>query len=234
MKIATTMRSIRNARPDLRWNALPQIVTVLAILPLTANIATAQIHDPETIFNRAEEREETPFDVHLPRNCVDPLFEPFKCFDRRMEECGGPIFLGLYAPIWQAGSQGGEHSQMISQSLNLYGEWELLHDPGNEGTLYAFYLHESESLNTTAGEFAGSIGTTILPNDDVGDAVNALAHLAWTQKFCDGRFELSAGQLAPENHDRPERLRRLGPDGVYCWAAGRQSSSQLPDRCCRR
>ena len=65
-----------------------------------------------------------------------------------------------------------------------------------EGTLYTFYLHESESLGTTAQEFADAVGTTILPNDDVGDAVNALAHFAWTQKMCDGRIEVSAGQLA--------------------------------------
>jgi carbohydrate-selective porin OprB len=62
--------------------------------------------------------------------------------------------------------------------------------------LYGFFLHESESLGTTAGQFANAIGTTILPNDDVGDATNALAHLAYTQKFCDGCVEVSVGQLA--------------------------------------
>ena len=41
-----------------------------------------------------------------------------------------------------------------------------------------------ESLGTTAGQFADAVGTTILPNDDVGDAVNALAHFAWTQSVC--------------------------------------------------
>jgi len=113
-----------------------------------------------------------------------------------MEAVGGPTFLGLYAPIWQIGTQGSPHDTMISQSFNLYSEWELLHTPGNEGTLYSFFLHESESLGTTAGQFAGSIGTTILPNDDVGDATNALAHLAYTQKFLDGTVEVSVGQLA--------------------------------------
>lgn len=88
--------------------------------------------------------------------------------------------------MWQVGTQGGNNSNMFSQSFNLYAEWELIHHAGNEGTLYAFLLHESESLGTTAGQFADSIGTTILPNDDVGDATNALAHLAWPQKCLDG------------------------------------------------
>ena len=40
-----------------------------------------------------------------------------------MEAVGGPTFLGLYAPIWQTGTQTGI-SDLLSQSLNIYGEWE--------------------------------------------------------------------------------------------------------------
>ena len=112
-----------------------------------------------------------------------------------MEAVGGPQILGLYAPIWQTGTQAGV-SDLLSQSLNIYGEWELLDRPCNEGTLYLFYLHESDSLGNSASQFANAVGTTILPNDDVGDAVNALAHFAWTQKMLDGLVEVSAGQLA--------------------------------------
>ena len=56
-----------------------------------------------------------------------------------MEAVGGPQILGLYAPIWQTGTQSGV-SDLLSQSLNLYGEWELLHCPGKEGTLYRLLL----------------------------------------------------------------------------------------------
>lgn len=180
-----------------RW--LPQFVAMFiatTISLLVADRATAQNREPQAVFERAEQREEVGVDTHFGPSVVDRLFDPFKCFDTKMEAVGGPTFLGLYAPMWQGGTQGGQRDQMISQSVNLYSEWELLHDPGHEGTLYTFYLHESESLGTTAGQFADSVGTTILPNDDVGDATNALAHLAYTQKLVDGFVEISVGQLA--------------------------------------
>jgi porin len=59
-----------------------------------------------------------------------------------------------------------------------------------------FYLHESDSLGNSAGQFANAVGTTILPNDDVGDAVNALGHLGWTQNLFDGLVQIGIGQLA--------------------------------------
>ena len=62
------------------------------------------------------------------------------------------------------------------------------------GYVDSFLLHESESLGTTAGSFADSIGTTILANDDVSNATNALARVAWTQKLFDGRVKVSVGQ----------------------------------------
>ena len=82
---------------------------------------------------------------------IDRVFEPHDDWRAKSEAAGGPTFLGLYAPIWQTGTQRGDDDNMISQSFNIYGEWELLRNPDNEGTLYLFYLHESESLGTTAG-----------------------------------------------------------------------------------
>jgi porin len=171
------------------------IGVVFAISFLTTEVATAQIRDPESIFEYAEELEETRVDTHFGPSIIDRVFEPLKRFDAKMEEVGGPEVVGLYAPIWQTGTPPGI-SDLFSQSLNIYGEWELLRCPGNEGTLYLFYLHESDSLGNSAGQFADAVGTAILPNDDVGDATNALAHLAWTQKFLDGNVEFSVGQLA--------------------------------------
>jgi porin len=172
------------------------LATVITITFLSEDSANAQNRAPDEVFERAEQLEETGVDTHFGPSCIDRVFYPFRCFDAKMEAVGGPTFLGLYAPMWQGGTQGSRNDQMMSQSLNLYGEWELLHEPGHEGTLYTFFLHESESLGTTAAQFADAAGTTILPNDDVGDAVNALAHVAWTQKMFDGRLEVSAGQLA--------------------------------------
>ena len=169
---------------------------VLAIAVCAENRAIAQNRDPEAVFERAERREDTGVDTHVGATCIDRLLEPLANARDNLNDAGGPNFLGLYAPIWQTGTQRGDDDNMISQSFNLYGEWELLRIPRNEGTLYLFYLHESESLGTTAGKFAEAIGTTILPNDDVGDATNALAHFGWTQKLFDGRLELSVGQLA--------------------------------------
>jgi porin len=169
--------------------------TAFAILLTASESVMAQVRAPDEIFAEAERLEETRVDTHLGPSCIDRAFAPFKCMDTKLEEMGGPQLVGLYAPIWQGGTQRG-HDNMISQSLNIYGEWELLRKPGNEGTLYLFYLHESESTGTTAGQFADGIGTTILPNDDVGDAVHALGHLAWSQHFFDSRLQVSVGQLA--------------------------------------
>ena len=179
-----------------RTSQLVWFTATLLISLFVVGNATAQNRDPEAVFQRAEQREEKGVDTHCPGGFADRLLDRLKNCSDRFENAGGPSVLGLYAPIWQIGTHGGSNNNMISQSLNLYGEWELLHAPGNEGTLYSFFLHESESLGTTAGQFADSIGTTILPNDDVGDATNALAHLAYTQKFCDGCVEVSVGQLA--------------------------------------
>jgi len=161
----------------------------------TGNRASAQIRDPEAIFESAERREETRIDTHCGPNFVDRLFEPLRTLDQHLEKAGGPQIVGLYAPIWQTGTQSGIND-LLSQSFNLYAEWELLHCDGNEGTLYLFYLHESDSLGNSAGQFADSVGTTILANDDVGGATNALGHLAWTQNFLDGDVQISIGQLA--------------------------------------
>ena len=159
-----------------------------------ARTATAQNRAPDEVFQRAEQLEEAPVDTHFGPSVIDRVFEPLKCFDEKMEAVGGPQILGLYAPIWQSGTQTGA-SDLLSQSLNIYSEWELLDCPCNEGTLYLFYLHESDSFGNSASQFADAAGTTILPNDDVGDAVIALAHFAWTQKLLDGNVELSVGQL---------------------------------------
>ena len=172
------------------------LAVVCSIALPTIETATAQNRDPQAVFERAEQREETGVDTHLCPNHIDCLFESLARFDANMAAAGGPSILGLYAPIWQVGTQGGPDNQMISQSLNLYAEWQLLTEPCNEGTLYVFFLHESESLGTTAQQFANAVGTTILPNDDVGDPTNALAHFGWTQKLFDGRVELGVGQLA--------------------------------------
>ena len=172
------------------------LAAVVVIACLATDIASAQLRDPEAVFDRAEQIEETGVDTHLGPTFIDDLLEPLaNCRDNLANE-GGPSFLALYAPIWQTGTQGGRKDNLLSQSFNLYGEWELCGSPGNEGTLYLFYLHESDSLGSSAGEFAEGIGTTILPNDDVGDPVNALAHLGWTQKLFDGRLEIGVGQLA--------------------------------------
>jgi len=163
---------------------------------LAEKTATAQDREPEAVFERAEQLEEMGVDTHFGPSFYDRLVAPHNDCCTNPESKDGPEFLGLYAPIWQIGTQDGPNNNMISQSFNLYGEWELIKDPGNEGTFYMFFLHESESLNTTSGEFANAIGTTILPNDDVGDPVNALGHFGWTQKFLDGRLEIGVGQLA--------------------------------------
>lgn len=177
----------------VRWSAC--VAAALAIAFLTEEPATAQNRDPQAVFERAEQLEERGVDTHFGPTAIDRLFDPFKRFDEKMEAVGGPQILGLYAPIWQTGTQAGV-SDLLSQSVNIYSEWKLLDRPCNEGTLYTFYLHESDSIGNSASQFADAAGTTILPNDDVGDAVNALAHIAWTQKMLDGRLEVSAGQLA--------------------------------------
>ena len=179
-----------------RWlSALIWRIAIVTVAWVGESTATAQNRAPDEVFERAEQFEERDVDTHFGPSMVDRVFDPFKCFDEKMETVGGPQFLGLYAPIWQTGTQSGT-SDLLSQSVNIYGEWELLHCEGNEGTLYLFYLHESDSFGNSASQFADAAGTTILPNDDVGDSVNALAHIAWTQKMFDGRFEVSAGQLA--------------------------------------
>jgi porin len=175
------------------WIACLSIGT--AILSFNPQSAVAQSQDPVAIFERAEQLEEKGIDTHFGPSCIDRLFDPSRCIDAKLEACGGPTFFGLYSPMWQVGTQGGPQNNMLSQSLVLYSEWELSHETGNEGTLYALFGHESEMLGTTAGEFAGSIGTSILPNDDVGNAVTGLGHLAWHQKLCGGRIEFSVGQL---------------------------------------
>ena len=167
---------------------------ITSTIVFSVESATAQNREPQAVFERAEQREQTGVDTHLFPSFVDLVF-PHNCCHAKSEAARGPEILGLYAPIWQIGTQDGPDNT-FTQSFNLYGEWELLHNPGNEGTLYLFYLHESESLNTSAGEFANAVGTTILPNDDVGDAVNALGHFGWTQKFLDGCVEIGVGQLA--------------------------------------
>lgn len=180
------------------WRCLRRLIWLFAPLAVAlacASAATAQNRAPDEVFERAGVLEERGVDTHLGSSGIDRAFDPFKSFDAKMEEVGGPQILGLYAPIWQSGTQAGT-SDLFSQSLNIYSEWELLQCPGNEGTLYLFYLHESDSFGNSAGQFANAIGTTILPNDDVGASTNALAHFAWTQKFFDGMVELSAGQLA--------------------------------------
>ena len=128
-----------------RTARLAGTLVALAVCFCPSKDAVGQIRDPEAIFEYAEQREETRIDTHLGPNIVDRLFQPFKRCDERMESVGGPQIVGLYAPIWQTGTQSGV-SDLLSQSLNLYAEWELLHCDGNEGTLYAFYLHESDSL----------------------------------------------------------------------------------------
>jgi len=196
LKAYLRQRRYADSGVSCRVLRLACIATLFAMAIFAADEATAQNREPEEVFDRAEQREEMGVDTHFCPSCIDRLLEPVAdCRDELKGE-GGPDFLALYAPIWQAGTQGGRHDQMVSQSFNLYGEWELLDEPGNEGTLYLFYLHESESLGSTAGEFANAIGTTILPNDDVGDATNALAHFGWTQKLCDGLLEIGVGQLA--------------------------------------
>jgi len=172
-----------------------RVAAVFGVLLAAEDIATAQIRDPEAIFEYAEQLEEAEVDTHFGPSVFDRVFAPFKRFDAKMEEVGGPEIVGLYAPIYQTGTQSGT-SDLLSQSLNLYGEWELLDCPDNEGTLYLFYLHESDSLGNSAGQFANAAGTTILPNDDVGDAVNALGHLGWTQNLFDGLVQVGVGQLA--------------------------------------
>lgn len=172
------------------------LAVMLSMHCITAMDARGQNRDPEAVFERAEKLDSMGVDTHCPGGCFDDLLGDLKRASDNLEQAGGPSLLGLYAPMWQVGTQGGNNSNMLSQSFNLYAEWELLHRPGNEGTLYTFFLHESESLGTTAGQFADSVGTTILPNDDVGDATNALAHLAWTQKCLGGNIEISVGQLA--------------------------------------
>lgn len=170
-------------------------VAVLALVFSSREPATAQNREPQAVFERGEQREEHGVDTHFGPSFVDRIIAPLKRHDAKREAGGGPQILGLYAPTWQTGSQTGI-SELLSQSVNLYAEWELLDRPCNEGTLYLFYLHESDSFGNSAGQFADAVGTTILPNDDVGDATNALAHLAWTQKFADGAVEVSVGQLA--------------------------------------
>jgi porin len=190
---STSRRSAR-IRPLVQrrvWSVATLLISLFA-----ADNASAQNRDPEAVFERAEQLEATGVDSHCFGGCFDDCLGDLKRASDNLEQAGGPSLLGLYAPMWQVGTQGGNNSNMFSQSFNLYAEWELIHRPGNEGTLYSFFLHESESLGTTAGQFADSVGTTILPNDDVGDAVNALAHLAWTQKCLDGNVEISVGQLA--------------------------------------
>lgn len=189
----------QQGRLPLFWHRglhqISKLFFATAFLLLIATNAKAQNRDPEAVFQRAEQQEATQVDTHFGSGVVDKLFARFERFDTQIEAVGGPKILGLYSPIWQTGTQPGV-DDLLSQSLNIYTEWELLHREGNEGTLYAFYLHESDSLGNSAQQFADAIGTTILPNDDVGDATNALAHFAWTQKLLDGNVELSVGQLA--------------------------------------
>ncbi|TWT84550.1 Porin AaxA precursor [Planctomycetes bacterium CA13] len=172
------------------------LAVILSMHCITAMDARGQNRDPEAVFERAEQLELMGVDTHWYGGCFADCLSDLKRASDNLERSGGPSLIGLYAPIWQFGTQGGNKSNMLSQSFNLYSEWELLHRPGNEGTLYTFFLHESDSLGHSAGQFANSVGTTILANDDVGDATNALGHLAWTQNFLDGNVQISVGQLA--------------------------------------
>jgi hypothetical protein len=141
---------------------------MVAFLLASSNAVLAQNRSPQVILDRP---------ATIDTNSVD-LF-------------------ALYAPIYQVGTQGGQDNQMLNQSLAVYGEWQLIDQPGSAGTLYFFFAHEGELLGTSAVEFADSIGTTILANGDVGDAVTAFSYLAWEQKFLEGTIELSVGMLTP-------------------------------------
>ena len=94
------------------------IAAALAIAFSTEENAMAQNRDPQAVFEYAEQREETGVDTHFGPTAIDRIFDPFKCFDAKMEAVGGPQILGLYAPIWQTGTQAGV-SDLLSQSLNM-------------------------------------------------------------------------------------------------------------------
>mgnify|MGYP001546182656 FL=1 len=102
------------------------IAVALAICLCPGKDALGQNRDPEAVFERAEQREKTRIDTHCGPSVIDHLLQPFRRWDEKMEAIGGPQIVGLYAPIWQTGTQSGT-SDLFSQSFNLYGEWELLH-----------------------------------------------------------------------------------------------------------
>ena len=106
------------------------LAAALAGVLMASESATAQNRAPDEVFERAEQFEERGADTHFGPNVTDRFFDPFCRLDGNLEAACWPTFLGLYAPIWQTNSHGGPDDNMISQSVNLYGEWELLHEPG--------------------------------------------------------------------------------------------------------
>ena len=79
---------------------------ILLISLFVADSATAQNRDPEAVFQRAEQLEAKGVDTHCRGGRADSLLERLKNCSDRLENAGGPSFLGLYAPIWQIGTQG--------------------------------------------------------------------------------------------------------------------------------
>ena len=83
------------------------IATVAAIAFISEQNATAQNRDPQAVFEYAAQQEERGVDTHFGPSVIDRAFDPFKCFDAKMAEVDGPQILGLYAPLWQTGTQTG-------------------------------------------------------------------------------------------------------------------------------
>lgn len=159
----------------------------------------AQDRSPEEVFKRSEPVFEDKVDTHFGKGLLSTWLEPFDQWRERASERHGFNVLALYAPIWQVGTFGGPNNHTFNHSVNLYAEWKnLVEDPVfGKGSIYLYFLHEAEFLGTTARDYAAAMGTTVLPNDDVGEAFHSLGFLAWEQVLLDGKLEVTIGQLDP-------------------------------------
>ncbi len=161
--------------------------------------APAQDRSPEAVFDRTQQAAEQGVDTHFGRGWLGRWAEPLDRYREHLNDSTDLNVLTLYSPLWQVGSFGGSDNHTFNHSFNLYAEWKQIldHPVLGEGNIYVYFLHEVEFLGTTAQQYAGAMGTTILPNDDVGEAFHSLGMLAWEQVLLDGALEVTVGQLDP-------------------------------------
>ena len=187
------------------------VFVAVVILFFAAGLAKAQNRDPQAVFDYAEQREETGVDTHFGPTVIDRIFDPFKCCDEKMEEVGGPQVIGLYAPIWQTGTQSGV-SDLLSQSL------------------IDTTVHLSDNLQVSM-VVADADGYSFYPDfKSFGRRFVYIPGFVYTPEICGwgkGRYEVNFSHI-----ERTERFGGAGPaSSVWLFSFQQELSPQLAAFC---